>query len=103
MTTIARVLILTGLFCNTTAILADDAFPGIKKLMAEDAFKRAGLDKLSDIELEQLDRWLIGYTATRHRCSAKHLQQCARWSAIRSSLAVSMGPFLDGAARLSLP
>ena len=53
-----------GLFYNSAAILADDAFPGIKKLMSEDTFNHAGLDKLSNTELEQLDRWLIGYTAT---------------------------------------
>ena len=41
MTTIARVLILMGLFYNSAAILADDAFPGIKKLMSEDTFNHA--------------------------------------------------------------
>ena len=89
MTTITRVLILAGLLCNGAATLADDAFPGIKKLMPEEAFNRAGLDKLSDNELEQLDRWLIGYTATEapvQRKTSAAVRQVERDTIITSTI-----------------
>jgi hypothetical protein len=40
---------------------ADD-FPGVKGLMTAAEFEAAGLDKLSQEELEALDAWLIRYT-----------------------------------------
>jgi hypothetical protein len=46
------------------AIAADDkSFPGVKSLMSEDEFSAAGLDDLSDGELEALNDWLVRYTA----------------------------------------
>lgn len=45
-------------------VLADtSAFPGIKKLMTEEEFSSAGLEKLSPEEREALNTWLITYTA----------------------------------------
>lgn len=42
---------------------AGDRFPGVRKLMSDEEFRAAGLDKLSSEELAQLNAWLIGYTA----------------------------------------
>ncbi|WP_299773480.1 hypothetical protein [uncultured Pseudoteredinibacter sp.] len=42
---------------------ASDDFPGVKKLMDENEFKQSGLDKLSEIEIKALNKWLIKYTA----------------------------------------
>ncbi|PLW70801.1 hypothetical protein [Pseudohalioglobus lutimaris] len=47
---------------NATA--ADEAFPGIEKLMSSEEFKAAGLDKLSEAERTALNAWLLHYTAT---------------------------------------
>ena len=44
-------------------VAADERFPGIEKLMSEEEFRAAGLDKLSPAEREVLDRWLLRYTA----------------------------------------
>jgi hypothetical protein len=46
---------------NTTAEQAE--FPGIKALMSAEDFSAAGLDRLSEEELEALDAWLVRYTA----------------------------------------
>lgn len=43
--------------------LADDDFPGIRKLMSDDEFRSTGLDGLAPEELEALDAWLLRYTA----------------------------------------
>ena len=43
--------------------LADDDFPGIRKLMSDDEFRTTGLDGLAPEELEALDAWLLRYTA----------------------------------------
>lgn len=40
-----------------------DSFPGIRKLMGEEQFHAAGLDQLSDSQLQALDAWLVRYTA----------------------------------------
>lgn len=40
----------------------EEAFPGVEKLMSEEEYRAAGLDKLSAAEREALNRWLIGYT-----------------------------------------
>ncbi len=46
-----------------SAVSADkDDFPGVRTLMTPEQFNAAGLDKLSDEELEALDDWLIRYT-----------------------------------------
>ncbi|MEM0953463.1 MAG: hypothetical protein AAGI24_04910 [Pseudomonadota bacterium] len=42
---------------------AEDDFPGIRELMGESLFERAGLDSLNDAELEVLNQWLVNYTA----------------------------------------
>ena len=39
-------------------------FPGVQKMMTEEEFKAAGLEKLSEAEREALNTWLIQYTAT---------------------------------------
>ncbi len=39
-------------------------FPGIEQLMTAAEFKAAGLDRLSDEELIELNQWLTQYTAT---------------------------------------
>ncbi len=60
------VLLFIMLSICTTA-LADtaqgDSFPGIKALMKKEEFKSSGLDKLTDQEIDQLNQWLIRYTA----------------------------------------
>lgn len=53
-------LVLCSLVISAQA--ADD-FPGVKKLMTSDEYKSAGLEKLSDQELAELNKWLIRYTA----------------------------------------
>ena len=42
---------------------AGDHFPGVRQLMSDEEFRATGLEKLSLEELEQLDAWLIRYTA----------------------------------------
>ena len=42
---------------------AGERFPGVRKLMSDGEFRAAGLDKLSSEELQQLNAWLIRYTA----------------------------------------
>lgn len=41
----------------------DGGFPGVRGLMNDEEYRAAGLEKLSDEELEALDQWLIEYTA----------------------------------------
>ena len=38
-------------------------FPGIKALMTKPEFRAAGLDGLTDAQLQALDQWLVRYTA----------------------------------------
>lgn len=40
-----------------------DEFPGIRKLMGEEQFNAAGLDRLDPEQLKSLDAWLLRYTA----------------------------------------
>lgn len=60
----ATVLICVGgtALLATPASAADD-FPGLERLMTVEQFRRTGLPKLSDSELEALNEWLIEYTA----------------------------------------
>jgi len=66
---LARRLAATILICaggtallNTPESAAED-FPGLERLMTVEQFRRTGLPKLSDSELEALNEWLIEYTA----------------------------------------
>lgn len=43
--------------------LADDEFPGVRKLMSDEEFRSAGLDDLTPKQLKALDAWLLRYTA----------------------------------------
>jgi len=43
--------------------LAEEDFPGIRKLMSAEEYRAAGLGKLSEAERKALDRWLLRYTA----------------------------------------
>jgi hypothetical protein len=43
--------------------LADDDFPGVRRLMSDEEFRKTGLDGLTEQELEALDAWLLRYTA----------------------------------------
>jgi len=56
---------LSGAVCLGLALaaVAEDRFPGIEKLMDDDEFRATGLHRLTDEELEALDRWLVRYTA----------------------------------------
>lgn len=49
-------------FFHATQGAAED-FPGLERLMTVEQFRRTGLQKLSDTELEALNEWLIEYTA----------------------------------------
>jgi hypothetical protein len=55
-------LLITLLF-SIEARVEDKPFPGIKNLMMSEEFSAAGLDSLSDEELEALNAWLLRYTA----------------------------------------
>ena len=55
-------LLITLLF-PIAARLEDKPFPGIKNLMMSEEFSAAGLDRLSDEELDALNTWLLRYTA----------------------------------------
>lgn len=51
------------LLCLAPLVEAQEKdFPGIEKLMTQEEFRAAGLDKLSPAEREALNQWLIGYT-----------------------------------------
>lgn len=59
-------LLASALLCaafTTAPALAEDAFPGMEKLMSAEQFEAAGLHKLTPAEREALDRWLLNYTA----------------------------------------
>ena len=45
------------------ALAESEPFPGVRKLMSEQEFAAAGLNKLTPAEREALDQWLIKYTA----------------------------------------
>jgi hypothetical protein len=61
-TPILITLLFTLLF-SVEARVQDKAFPGIKNLMLNEEFSAAGLDRLSEAELEALNAWLLRYTA----------------------------------------
>ena len=56
---LACVLAAVGPYGNA----AEEAFPGVERLMSAEEFRATGLEKLSTEELEALDSWLIRYTA----------------------------------------
>ncbi len=60
---LASILLSTVFAFATTPSYADDDFPGIEKLMGDQTFEDAGLNKLNDKELRALDAWLLRYTA----------------------------------------
>jgi len=49
----------------------------IQELMTPDEFKAAGLDKLSEDELEHLDAWLQGYRATTEKKASAQAEEKA--------------------------
>lgn len=58
----AGCMALLGTAIYMQAANADD-FPGIRQLMDAEEFSSSGLDKLSEKELQALNKWLITYTA----------------------------------------
>ncbi len=54
--------LIAALMLGMTRVHAED-FPGIRKLMGEETFKEAGLDRLDVGQLQSLDAWLLRYTA----------------------------------------
>jgi hypothetical protein len=59
-------LVLTLLACTFVVAGASaekKKFPGIQNLMTPEEYEKAGLDQLSDEQIEALDLWLLGYTA----------------------------------------
>ena len=59
----ALALLATGIGASASASAEDDGFPGVRSLMTVEEFEAAGLDELSDAQIEALDTWLIRYTA----------------------------------------
>lgn len=59
---LARVLFITGLLGCLPAALAAETFPGVKKAMTPEEFAAAGLAKLGEDELAELDRWIARHT-----------------------------------------
>ena len=57
------ITLLFTLFFSIEARVEDKPFPGIKSLMLSEEFSAAGLDRLSDEELDTLNAWLLRYTA----------------------------------------
>lgn len=57
------ITLLLTLFFVATARGEDKPFPGIDSLMSVEEFSAAGLDRLSEDELEALNAWLVRYTA----------------------------------------
>ena len=53
--------------------LGDENFPGIKKLMSEEEFIKAGLNNQTPKELDALNKWLIRYTAN----DAQYIKQAS--------------------------
>ena len=58
------VFILSFFFVALMAQADDARFPGIEKLMSQEEFDSAGLNKLTDAERKALNTWLLRYTAT---------------------------------------
>lgn len=56
-------IILIFLLVVSATCQSQDAFPGIEQLMTQEEFEAAGLAALSQEQLEQLNKWLIRYTA----------------------------------------
>lgn len=54
--------LLVAAAASTPHAAEKDRFPGVEKLMSDEEFRAAGLDKLTAAEREALNRWLIGYT-----------------------------------------
>ena len=59
----AGALILALSLLGASQAMAQDRFPGIEKLMSEEEFSAAGLDKLTPEERAALNTWLVKYTA----------------------------------------
>jgi len=57
------ITLLLTLLLSTEARADDNPFPGVKSLMSNAEFSAAGLDRLSDEELQALNVWLVRYTA----------------------------------------
>lgn len=57
---------LLALLLSTIASAAKDTLTA-KKLMSASEFKAAGLDKLSEAELQELDKWISKYSVTVYR------------------------------------
>ena len=56
-------LALLALVAVPTTSAEKATFPGVQKLMSEQEYSAAGLDKLSPEEVKSLNQWLIRYTA----------------------------------------
>ncbi len=70
-------------------------FPGIEKLMSAEEFKAAGLDQLSEEQIQALDDWLLIYTAgesaiIRQRTDIEEIKQAEKEFAITTRI---MGDF----------
>ena len=66
-------------------------FPGIEKLMSPEEFEAAGLDQLSDEQLQALDDWLLIYTAgesavVRQQTDRKAIKEAEKEFAIESRI-----------------
>ncbi len=59
----AAALLILALVAPTVATAKEDKFPGIRKLMNDEQFEAAGLDRLNPEQLKHLDAWLLEYTA----------------------------------------
>ena len=58
-------LIIMAFMClSISALAADEAFPGVEKLMTAEEYEASGLDKLQPEERKALNAWLIKFTAT---------------------------------------
>jgi hypothetical protein len=55
--------LLCALLVSGSLAAQEKDFPGIEKLMPQEQFRAAGLEKLSPAELEALNAWLLRYTA----------------------------------------
>ncbi|MEP5765764.1 MAG: hypothetical protein ABJ308_14310 [Halieaceae bacterium] len=65
MTQLTRPLLLAALLLLVTPAIGQEAssFPGVEALMTAEEYQAAGIDKLSPVEREALNRWLVRYTA----------------------------------------
>ena len=57
------IILLVLLLAGAPLAAKEDSFPGIEKLMSEQEYVAAGLEKLSTEEREALNQWLVRYTA----------------------------------------